>query len=499
VIPDIPQIRDTLAALSVGDVPRAAESERELTICKKRPRILPDGRVEEDPTDIVLKQSQDAPMSLSRIIDRVAEELHKQGHVHTAPRTDSRVSVTAKIVGLSVAIKHLFDNPLQALNLLLDHISEARVIQWAVLVSPSTGADQYRFGDFTYGELDMALFRSRCDRAGSDFYHLYRDRLQGRRSICRDSREIKVLEANDITIPANLDTAAEKLIYRLTNDYYGEVAEGERRVFMIDLDRQQAIFGAGGLGTIPAEPLMQMSAFTQWITVITRQQKLRGWVVPNQTVFRVSTTEPRALAEGYNNITKQLKLHDWQRRPLDPWIQNYCHYITAAQDYHRNGRIEEALLHLVFGLDLLLGGEAGDALTTVLAERVAFLSHCSLVRSLKEVSDFMRDCYDLRSGYVHRGGKGTLGETKGSLALEARLDLLSQVARAVLGAACFARLQAWSQLEEARYAWIKRIDVLRAKRDAGLGVDEADLAGLGVAQVRLHEGELPAVTIEWAS
>jgi hypothetical protein len=194
-------------------------------------------------------------------------------------------------------------------------------------------------------------------------------------------------------------------------------------------------------------------------------------------------------------VTEHLRLHDWQQRPLDPWIQNFCHYITAAQDYDRNGRIEEALLHLVFGLDLLLGGESGEALTTVLAERVAFLSHCALMRPLNEISNFVRDCYDLRSGYVHRGSKGTLGETKSSIGLRERLDLLSQVACAVLGAACFARLQGWCQEQEPRYAWIKRIDVLRAKYEAGLGVDDADLIGLGLKQVRIQEGKLPGVAI----
>jgi hypothetical protein len=55
------------------------------------------------------------------------------------PKTDRRVTLASKIIGLSVAIRSLFANPLEALNLLFKNISEARVIQWAVLISPSTG------------------------------------------------------------------------------------------------------------------------------------------------------------------------------------------------------------------------------------------------------------------------------------------------------------------------------------------------------------------------
>lgn len=496
MIPDIPQIRDSLAALRIIEAAPVVGNDRQLTICEKRGRIHPDRTVAEDESAIVLTQNQSAPMILPRLIDRIAEEMCKQGHAHSMPKTEFRDSLAAKFTGMSVAIQHLFPNPLEALNLLFKHISQARVIQWAVINYSSTRSEEYRFGDFQYGVIDVNLLRSRCERAGSDFFDLHWQQIQGKRALARDNREITILEANHINFPGALEPATHKVIYRLVDEYYGDIAEGEKRLFLSDLDRQQAIYGAAGLGTIPGNFLLRISALTQWITVFTRQQKGHGWVLPNQTVFKITSYEPKALADGYIEVTKHLKLQDWLKRPLDPWIQTFCHYIAAARDYDGDGRIEEALLHLVFGLDLLLGGESGEALTTVLAERVAFLSHLAVMRPLKEVATFVRECYDLRSGYVHRGGKGTLGEAKGSMGLRERFDRLALVARAILGAACFARLQAWCQEAEARYAWIKRIDVLRAKNDAGLGVDTADLDGLGLTQVRIQEGKLPSVSIE---
>lgn len=302
MIPDIPQIRDSLAALRVREAAPVVGNERQLTICENCRRIYPDHTVAEDETAIVLTQDQSAPMALPRVIDRIAEELYRQGHAHSMPKTDRRLSVASKFVGLAVAIRPLFANPLDAINLLLQNVSEAGVIQWAVLVNPSTGADQYHFGDFAYGELSLETLRSRCERAGSNFFELHGNRLRGRRSIYRDSREIEVLDTNSIKLPGTLDSAAQSITYRLNDEYFGDISEGEQRLFMADLDRQQAVYGAAGLGTIPSDTLLRLSALTQWITVFTRQQRLHGCVVPNQTFFEVSTTEPRALAEGHGEI-----------------------------------------------------------------------------------------------------------------------------------------------------------------------------------------------------
>jgi hypothetical protein len=206
--------------------------------------------------------------------------------------------------------------------------------------------------------------------------------------------------------------------------------------------------------------------------------------------MHVSTTEPKALADGYIAIKDALALGDWNQRPLDASIQAFSQYLTAAQDHERNDRIEEGLLHIVFALDLLLGGSSGEALTVVLAGRTAIVSHLAVGRPIEEVIAFVKECYDMRSAYVHRGEKGSLA------GLNERFARLFQIARAVLGAACFARLQRWCQHTDARDAWVKRIDVLRARLTAGLPFAPAELAELGLAQIRVRTGELVSVLLE---
>lgn len=92
--------------------------------------------------------------------------------------------------------------------------------------------------------------------------------------------------------------------------------------------------------------------------------------------------------------------------------------------------------------------------------------------------------------YVHRGEKGRL------VGLNERFATLFRIARAVLGAACFARLQPWCQNKDARDTWVKRIDILRARYTAGLALAETELEDLGLEQIRLRTGELVSVFIE---
>lgn len=109
---------------------------------------------------------------------------------------------------------------------------------------------------------------------------------------------------------------------------------------------------------------------------------------------------------------------------------------------------------------------------------------------MEEVIGFVKGCYDMRSGYVHRGEKGIV------VGLTERFEGLFRIARAVLGAACFARLQPWCQHKDARDTWVKRIDILRAKYAAGLPLEQTEREEFGLEHIRLRTGELVSVFLE---
>jgi hypothetical protein len=123
------------------------------------------------------------------------------------------------------------------------------------------------------------------------------------------------------------------------------------------------------------------------------------------------------------------------------------------------------------------------------------LSHICIGKSLDDIKRFVKDSYEMRSSYVHRGGRGKLAEPASSIELVDRMKRLTDVVRSILGAACFARREDWAQVPDARKVWMARVDLLTAKVRAGINLSSEDLRSLGLDQVRLRPGEVSRVAI----
>ncbi|MBP88874.1 MAG: hypothetical protein CMJ64_19535 [Planctomycetaceae bacterium] len=241
--------------------------------------------------------------------------------------------------------------------------------------------------------------------------------------------------------------------------------------------RQQALITVAGVGELCADVFWQLANSTEFIAVFTRATPSHGWVVPNREIPTLQSVSTKALTETKMVITANLKISDWGDRGLDKIVHTFCEYVQAAIHHQDANRTEEALLHTVFGLDLLLGGAKDDALTKVLAERVGYLAAIPLGVDAQETIKFVRDTYDLRSGYAHRGERGTLG------AIATRYERLSEIANVVVSLACWARQQPWCQ---DRDSWIRRIDLLRALHDASDPTEDVS------QQLGLHAIRRPA-------
>ncbi|WP_337173502.1 hypothetical protein [Paludisphaera sp.] len=496
MIPDHPNLRDSLAALSLEEVKELPPSGEHLVICDKSQRREADGTFFADLTEVVLKQSEGVPVRLNGLVEKVAESLHRAGHAHVEPKTPGRRAFGSIILAFAALRRESRDGTLDSLNQILEKIGETRVTQWAVLKTPWTEPEKYNFGDFEFGVMDSDLLRHRSERAGSDFAQRYGDEFRGRLALRRDDRTIRFANFRAIKRFPVL-TSPSSLAYRLLDDYFGLLSDAERRRFLTDLDQQQAIYGAAGLGTIPSDFLRKADAFMDWIAVFTTQQRGVGWVVPTGGIPTMHVTSPGELAKGRAEIEAGLRISEWGTKGLDGTIQLFAEYLYTARNFEDDGRIEEALLHSVFALDLLLGGESGESLTAALAGRAAMVSHMALGKDFDEVDRFVRQSYDMRSGYVHRGERGNLSESSRDSLVD-RYSRLKAICRAVLGAACFARVQPWSDHPDAKRIWLGRIDILIKKRDIGQSLDADEVGTLGLDKCDLDHGKIPGVTIRWA-
>jgi len=179
-------------------------------------------------------------------------------------------------------------------------------------------------------------------------------------------------------------------------------------------------------------------------------------------------------------------------------LQAFCEYLQTAREFEDNGRLEEALLHHVFGLDLILGGESSVPLKNTLATRIAILANTPMKSDFQEVVAFIGDTYDLRSSYVHRGEKGKLDQAKPKMSIADRLKRLSEISKIVLAAGIHSRKQKWCIGSDARNKWVAQIDLAVATRNAGKELSQNDIDQLGLDRISLQSGDLvPNIRISW--
>ena len=489
MLPTSPQFRDSVSALRVQATADMEIDHRSIILCDGHLIEKANRGFDEDAMCVALLQESNAPVSLTELLKCVGNELFTLQHPYTSPRSELRASIASKILGLSVLTSTTTHSPLESLSLWLSRMSIARVAQWVVFDSSYRNVSGVtQLGDFTYAPINMSMLESRCRRAGSTFFEERGSTFQGKLSLCRDSRRITVLEIGHELPKASGGNASDKILYRVVDSYYSEVARAEQSQFVADLESQQAVYGAAGMVTFRPDILTQTEGFTAWITIFTRDEKQHGWVTGGRTVMQIPLPYPQELDAARKGLERNLGLHDWQKQPLDPSIQTFCHYFNAARDHYGDGRTEEAVLHLVFALEMLLGGLSYDSSSRDVVERVACLVCSSTKRAFNEIVDCVRGCYNVRNRYVHGGGKGTAIDDRINADWKDNFRQLSEWASIVLGAALFARQQVWCQGTDAYGSWLNKIESVRRKYVSRIGPDTDEMACLGLSRIDISGG-----------
>lgn len=489
MLPQTQQFRDSLSALRVQSTQDMETDDRHIILIDGRPFEKPIDGLDKNAFVVGLTQESDAPVPLNKLLDYVGDELFAQQHPYTSPRSDLRASLASKILGLSVLTCTKTHTPSESLTLWLSRMSIARVAQWVIFDSPHRNVSgATRFGEFSYAPINMPMLESRCRRAGSSFFEEHGSKYQGKLSICRDSRRVTVLEIGTELPKASGGKSADKLLHSVVDSYYSEVARAEQSLFVADLESQQAVYGAAGMVTFRSGLLTHTEGFTDWITIFTRDEKTHGWVTGGRTVMQIPLPFPEQINTALNDLKQNLGLHDWQTLPLDQSIQTFCHYLNAARDHYTEGRTEEAVLHLLFSLEMLLGGLSYDASSADVVERLACVVSSTTKRGFYDVVDYLKRCYKMRNRYVHGGGKGDAIDDSINAEMKDNFRQLSEWASIVLGVALFSRKQTWCQGTDAYGSWLNRIEGVRKKCVSRIEPDTDEIASLGLNRIEISGG-----------
>jgi hypothetical protein len=119
MIPKIREVQDSLNALTLAEeVSRPAPDDRCVVVCEPKGRIDA-GKPFLDTTSLVLRQATTAPVAIPRLLNRVAEALHKAGHSHTSPKMGLRVVLAGKVLGMASALSTSKGASLDVVNRLI--------------------------------------------------------------------------------------------------------------------------------------------------------------------------------------------------------------------------------------------------------------------------------------------------------------------------------------------------------------------------------------------
>lgn len=502
MIPDRDDINAALEDLVVGPFDQLPDHDK-LLVCGVE-EYTPDGspvphpQVNDEnrfPIGIGFRHKSAVKLtSLATLVQRALADSPNTGMEHATVKQRTMLSGLVLAIAQISTLKN--GSIRTSLTEVLDTFSEATLRQTVVLPHKVQDEGTYQFGEFKYQRLNATSLRSECRHAGSAYPDVESLALNNNLSLSRASSvtTLNVAEKFFLYRMQHGQRLQQDLLYRLFDEFFFVLSEIYWADFFSEVDRQQSLAAASSPFHISSRGMSPLFVQSKRISVFTRSTEGHGWVCPGTTKIDFVLPLPSQLVESNERSKQCLRIDDWGSFSLDGPLKQLTDYLFTVLEHEMRGRHEEALLHCVFALDHLLGGKSGENLGTVVKERVASLAAMVLGLSYADVKRLVQSCYQFRSGYAHRGERSELlSEFQQDETASQRLKRLLKVARVVFAAGCWARRQEWCDSLE---TWHARIDVLRAKLNAGLPA-EPEIELLGLNRLQPTEEDAHFYKVDW--
>ena len=454
-----------LASFSVNR-PVSGDSWREFVAVPKK-RVNEDGKsVELPPISFWYREESD--LGLDRVLQKIVEALEETGH-------EANLELAATVAAVFAHTNGTVGSAVERLNQIFLQVTTSDLNQF--LLFPKLHLPSYRFkvGPFSIGPFqpDRLAYQSR--KAGSDFFDRYEHHLrQMPFSIEREFRPVKVvfwhrMLWNKGSWTPRTASPPNALMQAVTH-YFAQVSALHFKRFFEELREVQEIPMALGSNWFDLQRLRELLGVQDKISVyLNIGGEGVGFVAPSSILERTTNLSGHL---GVPFTEEFLRMRFQFTGPthceIHQSLRNYCHFLALGVEHQNLGREAEGFLHYVIALDLLLGDKGAS--TESISTRCAALTHRALKKDYYIVVKNVREIYDARSKYVHKGRNA-----------EPRLsDLVKTICREV--AFCLFRLQREQRSRENGFEerWLKDIDYLVAAIEANRPLAGEDLQRAGV-------------------
>ncbi len=268
---------------------------------------------------------------------------------------------------------------------------------------------------------------------------------------------------------SHIDFVGQELIYRLVDEYFNRVGRIAFEEFWRAFVEEQEPLVAYGAPYLAVAPL-QAFPYTDQVGIFSRVgAQSRGRVAPGSQLVGLELARAN---ERIPAVRSELHIRygfdSFRDSEIHVTLRIFMRFVSRAKRHYVDGHADEAFLHFVIALDLVLG-ETASATDTV-TRRAAALVHRPLSRAYHEQKERIRHLYDARSRYVH-DGKPVKPESKEEIEIVCHEVLL-----------CLLRLQAVDTNHAPDFiaTWLKRVDHIVTALEARVDIDEALLKANGI-------------------
>jgi len=369
--------------------------------------------------------------------------------------------------------------PVEMLEEIFSHIQNVSLCQYFLLPAKITPDFRgFKFGAFTFGELDERKLEYRCKKATSDYFERYHTKLKNRISIEREFQTIPIIAWQSVSSKYPVaDSFSEALLI-----YFEKLSELLFEDFWLSFTEQQSLQISLGIPYINVEKFTRQ-LHAEKISIysnINAFNKSIGYVAPLQqssiNISFPSSLNDRIAGKKSELLTK-FGFVEFTNSEFHKTIQSFSKFIAKAYIHLDESHYDEAFLHFVIALDLLFG-DKGESTQTV-SKRAAILTHITFDVTFDEQKRTLQKIYDIRSRYVHSGV---------NIEDISLLKSLMRICRIILEVLFDLQSQKDSHLFDAFVKWIKKLDYIIVSYNAEVLISQEELKKIGI-----YKRELPLI------
>lgn len=404
-------------------------------------------------------------LKLDSVVKRIASELNTTGCI-------ANPDIALATLGIIVETREPGTSSTAHANHCLSSIHSAQLHHFVVV--PNRPQHDYRIqiGEFSLRAFDPKKLLYWAQR-GCCSYPIDLHRLTGCLALERTPIDIKLINWDELPGSARMvvEWGKEIAIASIMDIYYQSVAWHYSQQIPALVKDHLLVLESGALVHIDIDSYLS-SVLAHHIGLFHWKGSVghRCWALLNsRSVSCVNFFPPSLFSSCEKWLRDEFGFHTLSAsKPLDSAIESYCRFLQRAQTHRLQGRPDEAFLHFVIALDLLLGLEGRSSESVCL--RAAILVHRQLERSLDAQISQLKRLYDRRSKYVHEGKRASENDL---LEIE---QICTEVLWDLLATSASCR---FNDID----TWLKQIDFIASAMKASREIPDTEFQSVGIPKM----------------